>query len=421
VDSQLELFTSRQPRSRLEVDDFLDVLASFSWQGRSTTIGELEWNDQRLPVFTNEFWTSQQRAAHSLHEISYRACFKPQLPAFFIDRLSARGDVVFDPFAGRGTTMLEAALRERVPNGCDVNPLSRALILPRLAPPALAAVADRLQRLNLTWSAEIPHELLAFYHPTTLRAICAVRKYLIDRESSRTFDDLDAWIRMVTLNRLTGHSRGFLSVYTLPPNQATSVKAQQRINAKRAQSPPPRDLRATVLRKSAALLADVDATVSVRLQRARQQSRFRVGSCTDEFWEREAVQLIVTSPPFLDVVDYASDNWLRCWFCGVSADDVPMAMHSSVDAWKGFVEAAFRQFSRLLRPGGYVAFEVGEVRHGAIRLEQFVVPAGAAAGLSPVAILVNEQAFTKTANIWGVTNNRRGTNTNRIVVFQQSA
>ncbi len=39
---------------------------------------------QRVPVFTNEFWTSKQRAAHSLHEISYRACFKPQLPRFFI-------------------------------------------------------------------------------------------------------------------------------------------------------------------------------------------------------------------------------------------------------------------------------------------------------------------------------------------------
>ena len=39
-----------------------------------------------IPIFINEFWTSKQRAAHSLHEISYRACFKPQLPKFFIER-----------------------------------------------------------------------------------------------------------------------------------------------------------------------------------------------------------------------------------------------------------------------------------------------------------------------------------------------
>ena len=46
-----------------------------------------------VPTCINEYWTSRQRAASSLHEISYRACFKPQLPRFFIQRLTAaRGD-----------------------------------------------------------------------------------------------------------------------------------------------------------------------------------------------------------------------------------------------------------------------------------------------------------------------------------------
>src|SRR5665213_613761 len=80
-----------------------------------------------VPVFVNEFWTAKQRAAHSLHEISYRACFKPQLARFFIERLTTPGETVYDPFMGRGTTMLEAALFGRVPAGCDVNPLSLTL------------------------------------------------------------------------------------------------------------------------------------------------------------------------------------------------------------------------------------------------------------------------------------------------------
>jgi len=33
--------------------------------------------------------------------------------------------------------------------------------------------------------------------------------------------------------------------------------------------------------------------------------------------------------------------------------------------------------------------------------------------------LVNSQQFTKTANCWGVTNNTRGTNTNRVVLLQK--
>ena len=74
-----------------------------------------------MPLLVNEFWTSRQRAAHSLHEISYRACFKPQLPRFFIKRLTAPGETVYDPFSGRGTTALEAALLGRRPVACDVN------------------------------------------------------------------------------------------------------------------------------------------------------------------------------------------------------------------------------------------------------------------------------------------------------------
>ena len=372
-----------------------------------------------VPVFTNEFWTSRQRAANSLHEISYRACFKPQLPAFFIDRLTRPGDAVFDPFAGRGTTLLEAALRGRTPFGCDINPLAHAMLWPRLRPPLLAEVRQRLDRLDLSHADDLPRPLLAFYHPDTLTEITALRAYLLERASRGRLDDLDQWIRMVAVNRLTGHSPGFLSVYTLPPNQAVSVASQMKINARRKQTPSRRDLRAIIVRKSASLLADIDEPTRATLSAVSQRGRFHTGSCTERFWRPGTVQLVVTSPPFLNVVDYAADNWLRCWFCGVDAARVAIGLHASVTAWQQFIETAFRRLARLLSPGGYVAFEVGEVRNGTLRLEDIVIPAGLAAGLAPVAVLVNTQVFTKTANIWGVANNRRGTNTNRIVVLRR--
>jgi DNA modification methylase len=75
-----------------------------------TSVGLARARPIVVETFVNEFWTSKQRAAHSLHEVSYRACFKPQLPRFFIDRFTGQGDVVYDPFMGRGTTVLEAAL-----------------------------------------------------------------------------------------------------------------------------------------------------------------------------------------------------------------------------------------------------------------------------------------------------------------------
>ena len=70
-------------------------------------------------------------------------------------------------------------------------------------------------------------------------------------------------------------------------------------------------------------------------------------------------------------------------------------------------------------PGGHIAFEVGEVRGGKVRLEEAVIPCGMAAGLQPRLVLINSQRFTKTANCWGVDNGRKGTNTNRVVVFRK--
>jgi hypothetical protein len=135
------------------------------------------------------------------------------------------------------------------------------------------------------------------------------------------------------------------------------------------------------------------------------------------------VQLTVTSPPFLDVVQYAGDNWLRCWFNGLDATAIAphITMCRTADSWSERMAPVFTELYRVTRPGGWVAFEVGEVRKGKIKLDEVVVPLAVAAGFTCVALLINEQRFTKTANIWGVGNNESGTNTNRIVVLRKPA
>lgn len=113
----------------METAAFLDQLRGFTSAGAATEM----LTDSGIPYLVNAFWTAGQRQGHSLHEISYRACFKPQLPGFFIDRLTAPGEAVLDPFMGRGTTPLQAALSGRRPLGNDINPLSlRVVALSRL-------------------------------------------------------------------------------------------------------------------------------------------------------------------------------------------------------------------------------------------------------------------------------------------------
>ena len=399
-----------------------DELGAFEEFGKETIVLHNQIADLSVPVFINEFWTSGQRQANKLHDISYRACFKPQLPKFFIDRLTKPGDIVYDPFMGRGTTLIEAALLGRVPMGCDVNPLSSVLTAPRLRIPEIEDVETRLNSLELDGPIETREDLLAFYHPNVLTQLSNLRQYFIDRRAAQANDSIDDWIQMVATNRLTGHSPGFFSVYTMPPNQAVSVESQIKINEKRNQTPPERDIIAITLKKSRALMKEVDSTQRESLSQLATQSKLLASSCDDtpEIAD-DSVSLVVTSPPFLQIVAYELDNWLRGWFNGINPDDVHLWQIQKPAAWQARMTDVFRELRRVLKPEGHIAFEVGEVNHGKIKLEDLVIPAGRDAGLEVRLVVINDQDFTKTSNCWGVSNQTKGTNTNRIVLLRKSA
>jgi len=390
---------------------FVAEVLSFDQFGRPT----LHEVSDGVPYFVNEFWTSGQRQAHSLHEVSYRACFKPQLPAFFIDRLTRPGDVVLDPFMGRGTTPIQAALGARQAFGNDINPLSSLLTRPRLVPMTVDAVATALATVDWSAGRIERDDLLAFYHPATLRKLEALRIWLRDR-APLDADKPDAvadWIRMVAINRLSGHSPGFFSGRSMPPNQAVSIKAQIKINEKLGLMPPERDVAGAILKKTSALLKDGCVSrppqFSLSIGRAWEMPQISDGT----------VDLVVTSPPFLDIVQYAADNWLRCWFAGIDPAKIAIDIHRTEGAWTDMVRRVLRELARIVRTGGHIAFEVGEVRNGKVLLEKLVWRAAESLPFERLGVMVNDQDFTKTANCWGINNRTKGTNTNRIVLLRR--
>src|SRR3954467_10008032 len=87
-----------------------------------------------------------RRWGHPLHSVcSYFAMFPPQLASVFIRWLTRPGDVVYDPFAGRGTAPFEALLHGRVGLGSDANPLAHALTQAKVRIPSAVAVNRRLR------------------------------------------------------------------------------------------------------------------------------------------------------------------------------------------------------------------------------------------------------------------------------------
>ena len=388
----------------------------------STVIESIKIKNIEVKKYINEFWTAKQRQANSIHEVSYRACFKPQLPRFFITNLTKENDFVYDPFLGRGTTIIEAGLLNRQVIGNDVNPLSKILSESRFLIPKMIDLVNYLEKIPFQKDMKADIDLSMFYYSDTESEIVSLRNYILEKEKNNKLTNLDKWIRMVATNRLTGHSKGFFSVYTMPPNQAVSQKRQIKINEKRNQKPEYRNVKKLIIRKTISLIKDISILQRKTLKQIHNTAIFlnndarETKTIPDNF-----VQLTVTSPPFLNIVQYAKDNWLRGWFNGINIQEIEkkITMSKTIEQWTDVMQKVFNELYRITKKKGHVAFEVGEVKNGEIKLDEYVVPLGINSGFIPIGIIINNQEFTKTANIWGVKNNNKGTNSNRIVLLKK--
>jgi len=395
----------------------LSFLQDFEYEGKKTNIVEIELWWEKVKQYINEFWTSKQRQSNSIHEVSYRACFKAELPRFFIERFTKEWDIVYDPFSWRWTTAIEAWLLWRNFIINDINPLTKIFTYPRYFIPTDKEVEDKLKSIKFE-ELKSDIDLSMFYEDKTLSEILSIRKAFLEDPEDLTLQ----WIRMVATTRLTGHSAWYFSVYTLPPNQAVSAERQIIINQNRNQAPEYRDTKKIILKKSKSLKKDLTPELIEKLKTAWKNGMFlqRNAWDTPEIKD-ESVSLIVTSPPFMDVIDYAWDNWLRCWFNWYDAKEIwkTIVTARTLKLWCEFMENVFKELYRVTKQWWCVAFEVWEVKQGKINLDEYIVWIWLWVGFKCEGVLINSQEFTKTANIWWVSNNSKGTNTNRIVLFSK--
>src|SRR3989344_1640583 len=86
-----------------------------------------------------DFKDSQtQYLTHKYH--SYPARFIPQIPRIFISLFTKEGDTVLDPFCGCGTTLVESYLLKRNSVGNDFNPLATLLTKVKTTPLSVAQI-----------------------------------------------------------------------------------------------------------------------------------------------------------------------------------------------------------------------------------------------------------------------------------------
>ncbi len=347
-------------------------------------------------------WKAQQRLwGHAFHPMcSYLASFPAALAHAFVARYSRPGDVVLDPFSGRGTTPLQACAEGRYGLGNDLNPFAHLLTAAKVDPAARSEARTRLTGLRLAWGADaaswselgrtvvdaargeaipglggprvpaagsghgpdggdeaVAPEVALAFHPDTLGQLLAVRSAL------RLDDRVDRFLAAALTGILHGKSASYVSE-VMPNTFSMAPRYVREFVARTGFRSPPRDvfdglgLKLTRLYRhglpsapGVALLGDA------RDVAPRARAAMHARALPDR------ARLVVTSPPYLRVVKYGYYNWLRAWLCGFD----PHAIDATLDdahhrePYVVFVREVLAGLRTVLTDDAVVVLVIGDV------------------------------------------------------------
>lgn len=165
----------------------------------TTGISMLPWS--RLP----------QSWGHPWHPMcSYLGTFPAGLARSLIAMLSDEGDVVLDPFAGRGTTLLESRVTRRIPLASDLNCIALAPARAKNVSVTFDQVLSRIASLERAYDTQLylpeaqvePDEIQLIFHTRTLAQLCFLRWCLVPAR-----DDVDRFLIGAALGILHGAER----------------------------------------------------------------------------------------------------------------------------------------------------------------------------------------------------------------------
>jgi site-specific DNA-methyltransferase (adenine-specific) len=239
--------------------------------------------------------------------------FPPAMAAHLIREFSEDGDLVLDPFCGKGTSVLEAVLAGRSAIGSDIAPDAVACTRAKVAGVSFDDVDEYVDTLKYRRYSlsRVPDDVRVFYHDLTLSRTLSVRDRLASDLNAGDLDvrRLAAFVLGSLLGILHGHATYSLSlscshVFAMAPSYVRKYAAEKNLRR------PVRDVRECLRAKSRLLLSGpaVPPGRAQVHQSAADEYSYDHGSLAGR------VALILTSPPYLNAQTYAKDAWLRLWF-----------------------------------------------------------------------------------------------------------
>lgn len=313
-------------------------------------------------------------SVHSLH--FFPGASIPQIPAYLIQLLSGPGDLVVDPFCGTGTTGCEALRLGRDTWLSDICTASLQITRSKLALVTDPTIKHHLQDLELQleqqlvwstresdghepWDEGTSAELALWYHPDTLHELrdlwsliqstghLPTRDVLVMLFTDVLFACASPGLPVTRTGKRRRHHWGWI---------ADNVKPRQLLRHD------PMQLFRDRLGKAAAVSETARPPVNSTILRA---------DARDPLCLPRKADLIVTSPPYLGMIDYARANrtaylWMNWPFEEDARAEIGARASrnrkSAVADYVSNMTLVAQQFRDALRAGGYCAIVIGSSR-----------------------------------------------------------
>ncbi len=322
-----------------------------------------------LENFVTPWANVSARESDSWHSMcSYLGAFPPPLADYFIRYFTKKGDIVFDPFAGRGTTPLQARILNRKSIATDLNPIALALCEAKNANLTKEEIFLRIDELEKKYDTSLyqqeanaqPEEVHLIFHPRTLAQLCYLRRKLLKSENQ-----IDKYLIGISLGILHGGERangtsGYASI-DMPNTFSMSPDYVRRFVQKNQLNRIFHDVFKLLREKTERLYkkhTGIKQTGVVVKANARTLSDVEA---LKPFHKK--VALVLTSPPYLGIVNYAKQNWIRSWFLNQSPETVSAELDDdlNLEEWIKFSKDVILELKAFLKKDGVAVFVIGDV------------------------------------------------------------
>jgi len=369
---------------------------------------------------------SETDPLHSL--CSYLGAFPPSLASYFIKYFTDINNLVFDPFSGRGTTILESRILNRKSIGSDLNPIALALSKAKSYHLTKSKIIDRINELEQDYDFALflpeaqaqADEIHLIFHQRTLAELCYLKDILL-----RSKNKVDQFLIGAVLGIMHGGERkdgtsGYLSIsmpntFSMSPEYVRRFVQTKELNRiyRNVFNLLKEKVERTFIKhnspKIESLIVECDAK---EITKAKKLKKYQ-----------GKVDLLLTSPPYLGIVNYAKQNWIRSWFLDSEPNKISERLDDNlnINQWVKFSKKTLTEFKKMLKPDGVAVFVIGDVA----KSKNSVIPLA-----RDFALMVKEnklfknvwifsdyiQVIDKTTRIWGETKGK-ATATDRIVIL----